>query len=365
MVAFEYFGGGEIVVGHFHAPCKYQEYADVRHVNYQSRAVCLLQRSTDGGKTWPKENDIVVYDRTVSAERENAFLNQPNAPREHYDMFRPGSMFFSQNTTELRDKSFCFFLRSPDKGHTWEKVPTVLTHPRGNRFMLHRHDTPIIRMPDRKTLLGAFQMCDPDRQGPSEGDPAVFSSTDNGLSWQFLSRPIADLSSTGVFAYTTLLLLPDGELQCYVLHIDRKSEVVDGLHCAIAMCVSKDGGRAWGEAVPIVGKGGGCWKHPGTEGVIYRSPWPILLKDGRILVLFARRRMPGGIGGVVSSDQGRTWSEEFVLRDDGKWWDLGYPVGCQLEDGRIFTAYYFNMQDGNGQGGTRHIAATSFRLEQQ
>jgi hypothetical protein len=362
MVAFECWGGREIVVGHFHAPCKYQAYEDVRHANYQSRAVCLLQRSTDGGRTWPPANDVIVYDRTIPPETEHAFLYAEGSPRESYDMFAPESMFFSQNTTELREPSITFLLRSPDKGRTWEKVPTVLVHPRGSRYLLHRQDTPVIRMPDRQTLLAAFQMCDPDRQGPNEGDPAVFSSINNGLTWEFLSRPVSDRSGKGVFVYATLLLLPDGELQCYVLHLDRKTERVEGLHNAIGMCSSRDNGRTWSEARPIVGEGGGCWKNPGSEGVIYRSPWPILLRDGRILVVFARRRMPGGIGGVISRDQGRTWSEEFVLRDDAKWWDLGYPVGCQLEDGRLFVAYYFNREDGNGQGGTRYIAATSFRL---
>lgn len=107
---------------------------------------------------------------------------------------------------------------------------------------------------------------------------------------------------------------------------------------------------------------------------MYRSPWPVLLKDGQILVLFARRRMPTGIGGIVSSDGGKTWSEEFIIRDDGKrwneakhdegdWGDLGYPVGCQLCDGKIFTAYYFNKDDGHPQGGTRYIAASTFRIE--
>src|SRR6478752_6388718 len=46
MVGFAYFGGGELLVGHFHAPSKYQVYDDVRHVAYQGRAVCLMQRST-------------------------------------------------------------------------------------------------------------------------------------------------------------------------------------------------------------------------------------------------------------------------------------------------------------------------------
>jgi hypothetical protein len=142
-----------------------------------------------------------------------------------------------------------------------------------------------------------------------------------------------------------------------------------------AMCLvrSQDGGKTWSEPEPISGQGAACWKVPGKQGHMYRSPWPVLLKDGRIVVIFARRRMPTGIGGIVSSDRGKTWSHEFVIRDDGvrwdeekhtegEWGDLGYPVGTQLEDGRIFTAYYFNKGERKPQGGTRFMAASTFRL---
>jgi hypothetical protein len=87
------------------------------------------------------------------------------------------------------------------------------------------------------------------------------------------------------------------------------------------------------------------------------------LRDGRILVLFARRKAPFGIGGVVSEDEGQTWSQEFVLRDDANGTDLGYPVATELEDGRIFTAYYFTLDDGNKFGGSRFIGGSFFRLK--
>ncbi len=99
---------------------------------------------------------------------------------------------------------------------------------------------------------------------------------------------------------------------------------------------------------------------PGASN--YRAPWPILLDNGRILVLFNRRRTPIGIGGVISSDHGKTWSHEFALRDDGTNGDSGYPVGCQFEDGRIFVAYYDTRPDGNKFGGTRYIAGSLFRI---
>jgi len=95
------------------------------------------------------------------------------------------------------------------------------------------------------------------------------------------------------------------------------------------MSISEDGGNTWNEPEPIVGRGGECWKNPGSKGNIYRSPWPMFLKDGRILVVFAHRCLPMGIGGVISTDDGKTWSEEFVIRDDAICNALGYPVGCQ------------------------------------
>ena len=80
------------------------------------------------------------------------------------------------------------------------------------------------------------------------------------------------------------------------------------------------------------------------------------------MVIFGRRKQPFGIGLIVSEDDGATWSAEAVIRADASDWDLGYPVATQLDDGRIFTAYYFMENDGNGFGGTRHIAGSFFRL---
>jgi hypothetical protein len=34
----------------------------------------------------------------------------------------------------------------------------------------------------------------------------------------------------------------------------------------------------------------------------------------------------------------------------------------ELEDGRIFAAYYFLKKDGNGFGGARFIAGSFFRI---
>ena len=50
------------------------------------------------------------------------------------------------------------------------------------------------------------------------------------------------------------------------------------------------------------------------NGVHYRSPWSLRLRDGRIVVLFGRRKAPFGIGLIVSEDDGNSWSAEGIIR---------------------------------------------------
>jgi hypothetical protein len=278
-------------------------------------------------------------------------------------MFRPESVFFFGRTylPERRGVTVCFALRSPDQGRTWERVPTIVRHPQGERLWVHKDCHPVLRMPDGKTLLAGMSVAEP-------GGPGIYASTDHGLSWRFLSRPAVDQSGTGRFSYVGVLLLPGGVLQCYYLHIStaRDYAVIDGIKNAICMSESGDGGRTWSEPAPIVGKGGQCWKELGDRdggSWVYRSPWPMLLKDGRILVVYARRRPPFGIGGILSADRGKTFSHEFVIRaGNASNDDLGYPVGCQLEDGQIFIAYYYNEPGKGYLNAVRYIAGSFFRI---
>lgn len=376
-VIFDYFGGGELIVGHYCASCRYEKDADIRHYPIQDRSVLLLQRTTDAGRTWRPTDDVVLFDQAMSAKKKREFLYADQSRRAEIDMFRPSStLFFGRTFFEPghTDIPVCFSMRSSDKGRTWEKTPSIVVNPDGDQVWIHRHATPVIRMPDGKTLLAAFQSATAESPRLSGADPAIFSSVDNGVSWRMLSRPIPESLRYGRFTYTALLLVSTGDLHCYTLHIDPDDESVNGIKNAICLSVSKDGGRTWQSPTPITGTQRDCWQRIPAKswnyrssdwkgkGRYYRAPWPILLKDGRILVLFTRRRMPAGIGGVISKDSGATWGPEFVVRSDGPGPDIGYPVGCELDDGRVFTAYYFQKEDGAGLGGTRYIAGSVFRL---
>ena len=96
------YGNGEIVVLHSHAPSRYQDQDDVSHsftTGYASRAKILLQRSLDSGKTWPRENDVVVWDESLSIEEKRAILyrsDEPGVPREQIDLTsKDAAVFFA------------------------------------------------------------------------------------------------------------------------------------------------------------------------------------------------------------------------------------------------------------------------------
>ena len=159
----------------------------------------------------------------------------------------------------------------------------------------------------------------------------------------------------------SLLLLPNGRLQCYMLNVNRHSQRHRNVlfrRRGLQLELSHTPIVAWGQSPWVARRAPGAARR----GVHYRAPWPMRLRDGRIVVIFGRRKPPFGIGLIVSEDDGATWSAEAVIRDDGSGADLSYPVATELDDGRIFTAYYYMEDDGNGFGGTRYIAGSFFRL---
>jgi len=356
------FGGGEIAVLYNRAPCAYQVAADVEHDfgGYHTRSQVIFARSYDGGYTWNRQDDVVVFDQTTPMLERRAWVRQvedgPLMPRARIDLNAPDSaLFFGRTWAGEGDPPamLAFALRSPDRGRTWEHVPTPL-RPSTTQGAILKDGHPAVRMPDGTRLVVASHA----------GAIWLYGTDDQGLTWECLARVCADPTGIGRVTYAGLLLLPSGRLQCYSLNIG-------GWRDAIQLCHSDDGGYSWSEPVPIVRWGQSPWCARRTPdawatgpafGKHYRSPWPMRLADGRILVIFGRRKPPFGLGVIVSEDDGATWSSEQILRDAAGMPDLGYPVAVETAPGRIFTAYYYTLDDGNGFGGTRFIAGTHFRV---
>ena len=83
------------------------------------------------------------------------------------------------------------------------------------------------------------------------------------------------------------------------------------------------------------------------------------LQDGRLCLVYGFRDEPYGIRARISTDDGITWGDELVLRDDGGSHDIGYPRTVQRPDGVMVSAYYYNDK----ADGERYIAATLWSPE--
>lgn len=201
---------------------------------------------------------------------------------------------------------------SSDGGHTWDATVPIDIAPYQGAFSPNG----AIELDDGDLLLAL---------GSQDHDPLaatfVVRSSDRGRSW---ARPVEVARTQGlVFSEPSLVATATGRLLLF-----SREEVTGHVH----QSTSRDGGRTWSapESLPF-------WGYP---------PHAIRLGDGRILVVYGRRREPYGIRAVVSDDDGVSWWPEIIVRDDLPSENLGYPSALEYAPGKLFTVYYGEDQSG-------------------
>ena len=86
---------------------------------------------------------------------------------------------------------------------------------------------------------------------------------------------------------------------------------------------------------------------PETVDVTGHPYDPLILPDGRLLLVYGYRHEPMGVRArVVSSLEELASAPEIIIRDDSPSRDTGYPSATQLSDGRILIAYYIADKQG-------------------
>lgn len=271
-------------------------------------------RSLDGGETWTIEVPSLLgedgKERPVSELRGMIDFTKPGFAAR----FRGDRFFYSY-----------------DRCHTWEgpfQLPDF-----GRKGLLARTDYIV----NGKHDLMAFISTEKDEGG--EGWPCCIRTTDGGRTWEFIGWIGEQPGPGGYSIMPSTLRLSEHSL----LSIIRLRGVVEGQkQWWIEGHLSPDNGQNWYRlAEPTINNHG-------------NPPHMIRLQDGRIALTYGFREVPYGIRAVLSSDLGRTWSDEIILRGDGGGWDLGYPRTVQRPDGRCVTMYYFN----DGERRERYIAST-------
>ena len=93
---------------------------------------------------------------------------------------------------------------------------------------------------------------------------------------------------------------------------------------------------------------GWSWSDPSPTGIADYPADMVQLEDGRIACVAGRRRAPFGIALYLSEDEGNSWNSAspYMVRSGLPNRDLGYPSLALRADGSLYVAYY--AQDPQG-----------------
>jgi hypothetical protein len=275
-------------------------------------------RSLDGGATWKVE--VPSFLDTTGKEKD------PIDPPGGVDFTNPN---FAMTLRMVSSREgFSRFYYSYDRGHNWNgpyKLPTF-----DQKGIASRTDYIVDGKRECTALMTAS------KPNGREGRVFCTRTTDGGKTWKFVSWVTPEPEGFSIMP-STVRLSPKRLLTT----IRRK----EGDEHWIDTYTSEDNGATWKYLNRAAESTGGSVGNP---------PATVKLKDGRIAVTYGYRSAPYGIRARLTADEGRTWGEEMILRDDAGTWDLGYPRSVQRPDGKVVTVYYYNDK----KDGERYIAAT-------
>jgi len=223
---------------------------------------------------------------------------------------------------------------SPDGGATWEApVPIPLGTPHGPIRRAGRSGPSGSKTGGDLLMLGKVRPPDQDRW---HGQPIRAARSEDGITWQTLGDvPLpAGVQPENVYE-PHVVECTDGRLVGMIRyqHVGGQGKLE---HFSLLQTDSADGGRTWTPARPI--------------GVLGSPPHLLRHSSGTLVCVYGYRREPFGQRAIVSRDDGRTWSEPIVLRDDGPSSDLGYPASVELPSGELLTVYYQQAAAGENCG---------------
>lgn len=298
--------GNEIVCGFSAAWFKHMP-PDRHQYDNQKPEEPRLARSLDGGNSW-----AIEAPKSLLPPEQGGRAVQPL--RESMDFSAPGFAMTIRFTNVNTGPSYLWF--TYDKGKTWQGA---YEFPLFGQLGIAARTDYLVR-----SAREALVFVTASKKNGREGRPLCVRTTDGGLTWR-VQGWIGE-EPEGFAIMPSSVRLPNGNILTAVrVKKDAKTDWIE-------LYESGDDGVSWKGISKPVGFTGGFSGNP---------PHLLRLRDGRLCITYGYRGEPFGIRAVMSSDSGRTWGKDIILRQDGAAWDIGYTRSVQRPDGKIVTLYYF------------------------
>ena len=324
---------GELLCAFRRAPSRKYLYGAPHDTHTDPNSQLVLVHSRDNGETWTTSPEM-IFAHPLGGSQDPCMiqLHDGTIVCTSYGW----AQLPAKQTTGTADQPYAFLggyvLRSRTGGKTWEgpfippdigdnRPSSAKAKPTYNRGALAEGANGELRWAAVKDSSKA-------------GVPLsvqLMTSADQGETWK--PRGVIASDAKVGFNETSLVRTHKGDIVAFL-----RTEGLKG-HAALAR--SMDGGRTFSP-----------WQDLGFHGVPLQA---LRLRDDCILLVYGYRQNPAGIRAkLLNADASdAATAPEFIIRDDGGAWDLGYPWSVQLPDGKIFVAYYINIADG-----PRHIAGS-------
>jgi hypothetical protein len=315
--------------------------------NIAGREDSLLARSLDGGNTWTMFDPQEFLD-----DGHRQYLGESKTALSHpLDFTHPGfAMRIFAHGYHGNDDPQGGLFYSDDRGRRW-KGPYPLNgltdEPELKDMLLSpRTDYIVQGKSDCLVFISAH------RENKNLKRLAAVRTTDGGQSFHFVSwvTPKSDEASS-IMCQTVQVSDTEFVLTCRKIFLDKIREAeIEAYHSA-------DSCRTWNFLSTVK-----------VMEVHSNPPALVKLQDGRLCCVYGDRAV-GQIQGRYSSDQGRTWGPEFVIRSDfqanaedpdskkGINADIGYPRLIQRLDGKLVAIYYWTTAENPQQ----YIAASIWK----
>lgn len=312
----------------------YKDRGTGHNIDREKPELHLLARSLDGGESWNIEDpgksgsgDLVVTTGWLGVLRTDV------QPQELIDckginFKHPDFAFTARMTNSDTCAGESRYWYSYDRGHSWEgpsKLPNF-----GTKGTQARTDYIIDSKNECMLFITAA------KSNGREGRPMCVKTTDGGKNWSFVSWIAPEPEGYSIMPAS--VRLSARKILVTVRRREKSGTFIAGY-------LSSDNGRTWSHL-----------DNPVEDTGIGNPPAMVKMRDGRICLVYGYRAEPNSsIRAKISSDNGKTWSKDYFLRDDGSGQDIGYPRVVQRPDGKIVAVYYFEDKK---TGRERYIAAT-------